>query len=298
MRASPGLSLLLAGLAGSWLPAPARAQTEPFTAADMLSVVHISGPIARSPSGDTLAYVLPDLSDEWNVGVRLQRGRLYIQRIGSGNVGRPEPVSPVGRWGSFPAFSPDGKRVAFYLEDADGGQLAVWDVRTGRTRTVGVRFQGRAWTPPGWASSDVIVYTRPSAAPAPLPAPRVRVLHSSDPTLPGDAYFRRDRRSGLVAADLGTGAVRTLLDDGAPLRSFAVAPDGRHVLVRTAEPGARPATLLIALDAAGSAPGTDVSGGCPTASCSVAREVRCVPGGPGRRARRSSSRASTTSWAK
>jgi dipeptidyl aminopeptidase/acylaminoacyl peptidase len=82
-----------------------------------------------------------------------------------------------------------------------------------------------------WASNDLIVYARPLAEPAPIARPRIQVLESTDSRLPGDAFFRNERRSGLAVLDLQTGRERTLVNDGGRLRRFDVAPDGRHALV-------------------------------------------------------------------
>jgi dipeptidyl aminopeptidase/acylaminoacyl peptidase len=206
-------------------------QTRPFTAEDMLAIIGISGSVAVSFQGDRLAYVLPDPADEWNVGARPQRGAVYVQRITGREVGPPRRVGLEGQWSSFPAFSPDGVHLAFYVTDAEGSRLALWTLDSGRTQIVGARFTGTPSSAPMWASDDAIVYARTSAEPAPPEPPRVQVLESTDRILPGDAFFRSERRSGLAVFDVSTGAERTLIDDHGELRRFAVAPDGRHALV-------------------------------------------------------------------
>jgi dipeptidyl aminopeptidase/acylaminoacyl peptidase len=252
MRGWSSMPLLLVAFAVATAAGPAASQsaghTVPFTAEDMLAVVRISGPVAVAPAGDRIAYVLPDLADEWNVSERQQRGAVYLQSIGDGRVEPPVRVSPEGRWASFPAFSPDGSRLAFYLEDAEGDRLTVLDLASGRTRAVGNRFSGKAWAAPEWASDRAIVYARPAAAPPTPTPPRVQVLHDTDPSLPGDAYFRRDRRSGLVMVDLGTDSSQTLLPDGSALRGFELAPDRAHLLVSTAGERGRVEMSLWGLD--------------------------------------------------
>jgi len=251
MRDWTKLFFLLICLVEAVFAAPALGQTDPFTAADMLAIVRISGDVSVSPTGDELAYILPDLADEWNVGARPQRGTVYVQRIGNGGIDRPVPVSPVGRWGSFPVFSPNGERLALYLEDAGGGRLAVWEARSGELRAVGERFTGKAWTPPVWVSDDVVLYARPAAAATAQAPARVQVLQSTDPTLPGDAYFKRERRSGLAVADLGGGSQRILLGDGERMTRFEMAPDARHVLAIVAGSEGRSGTFLWALGQSG-----------------------------------------------
>ena len=250
MNALPGpFPLLLAALTAAVLPNSSSAQTRPFTAEDMLSVVQISGPVAVSPSGEELAYVLPDLNDEWNVGERVQVGRVHVLQMGGLVLGAPTPVGPPDQRSSFPAFSPDGTRVALYLEGPDGGRLAVWNSATGRLRAVGTRFEGRAWIAPQWASDTLIVYARADAPQVAGDPPRVQVLESTDQSLPGDAVFRNQRRGGVAIVDLETGEERTLLEDGELLRRFDISPDGRHVLVSAGGQG----TLLVPLDGSGEA---------------------------------------------
>ncbi len=205
-----------------------RAQ-EPFTAEDMLGVTRISGTVAVSPSGTLIAYVLPDLSDDWNVGERLQRGSVHVQRIGKGEAGPPVVLMEDQR-SSFPAFSPDGSRLAFYVRESTGGRLAVWDAASGESHIHGSPFDGRPFAAPQWAGDGRLVYARPSAeAPAGEP-PRVQVVHSTDAVIPGDAFFANRQRAGLVALDLATGEERTLQTGQESLRRFAVSPDGANVL--------------------------------------------------------------------
>ncbi len=87
-------AVLLGALAVTSLSAPTAAQTRPFTAEDMLDIVRISGPVAVSPAGDRLAFVLPDLRDEWNVGERQQRGSVHILRLDGAAMCRSSALQP------------------------------------------------------------------------------------------------------------------------------------------------------------------------------------------------------------
>ncbi|MFQ5702898.1 MAG: S9 family peptidase [Gemmatimonadales bacterium] len=231
MRESPRVSALLVTMVGAAaVVSAAHAQTRPFNAEDMLDVVRISGRIALSPTGDRLAYVLPDLADEWNVYERLQVGTVHVQRISHSGAGQAEPLGPSGQRSSFPAFSPDGANLAFYVERPRGGQLAVWNARTGKVRVLGASFSGKPFAAPQWAGPGRIIYARPTASDPKPQVPRVTVMHSTDEVLPGDAFFANRRRAGLAVIDIETGVARTLLDDREPLRRFEVSPDGRRVL--------------------------------------------------------------------
>ena len=236
-KCSGGLPLLLVALcvaasmaACTLAPAPARAQTRPFTAGDMLDLVLISGGVSIASSGDRIAYMLPDVTEEWNILERFALGTVYVQSLEGAFAGSPLALYRDGRHGSFPVFSPDGSLLAFFFEGPDGGQLAVWSARTGEIRAVGSPFPGKATMPPQWAGDTWVAYARP-AVPGAEPEPaRVRVLHTTDEVLPGDAFFANRSRAGLVVVDVATGAERALLDDDAPLRRFAVSPNGAHVI--------------------------------------------------------------------
>lgn len=230
-------ALMGAALASAPLPSALSAQTRPFTAQDMLDLVRISGPVAVSPAGDRIAYVLPDLTDEWNVGERQPTGTVYVQGFLDAHSERAIPLGGPGQRSSFPAFSPDGGRIAFYLHGPEGGQMAVWDAATGEVRVLGAPFSGSAFSVPEWASDTRIVYARPAATEPQPEVPRVQVLRSTDAVLPGDAFFANRRRAGLVVVDVVTGEERALLDDEESLRGFSVAPDGRHVLAAVPRPG-------------------------------------------------------------
>lgn len=239
----------LALVVGALTVLPARpggvaGQTRPFTASDMLDVVRISGDVAVSPAGHRLAFVLPDLTEEWNVLARRQVGSVHVLEWAEGAPAQPDPVGHSGQRTSFPAFSPDGTRLALFVEaeaagvgagsgttDEPGGRLAVWDLGERAMSLVGEPFTGRPSMAPQWSSPTRIVYARPSAPEPQADPPRVEVLRTSDP-LPGDAYFRREVRTGLVVVDLERSTGRTLVADDGAVTGFAVSPDGAHVTVR------------------------------------------------------------------
>ena len=224
----PVLTHVATLVAAAGIVTPACAQARPFTAEDMLDVVQISGSVAVGAKGDRLAFVLPDLSDEWNVAERVQVGAVHIMDVSSSGE-RPQPVAGAGSQNSYPVFSPDGTRLAFFMDSDKGGRLAILDIASGQVQEAGTPFPGKATRTPQWATVDRVVYARPDV-PAPTPEqPRIEVLTISDP-LPGDAYFRRDSRAGLRMADLRTGTERVLVPDGSRLGSFVVSPSGQYLL--------------------------------------------------------------------
>ena len=213
--------LLAPGLVG------AQQTTAVFTPEDFLQVVQFSGRVAVSPDGSLVAYVLPDMDDEWNVLTRQSVGYVHVQGVaGSGET--IQLTSGAAR-GSFPSWSPDGSKLAFFVEDDRGGQLAVWDSVARDVRRYGGAFPGKASSAPQWASDEKIVYATPVGS-EPVPEqPRVEVVRSSDRLIPGDAFFARTDEAGLVVVDLSTREARELVGQSV-LRQFTLSPSGEHLI--------------------------------------------------------------------
>src|SRR5262249_41089185 len=73
----------------------ALAQPAPvFTTEDMLAVRSFAGgqPIAVSPDGRRVAYVLTDQDDEWNIQEPRPTGHVVVQTIGD-HPGAPRPLT-------------------------------------------------------------------------------------------------------------------------------------------------------------------------------------------------------------
>src|SRR5262249_31098922 len=120
----------------------ALAQPAPvFTTEDMLAVRSFAGgqPIAVSPDGRRVAYVLTDQDDEWNIQEPRPTGHVVVQTIGD-HPGAPRPLTSGAVHSSFPAWSPDGHRLAFVREDSAGGRIGILDARRDETRPGGGAF--------------------------------------------------------------------------------------------------------------------------------------------------------------
>jgi len=135
-------------LHGAW----AQAQTAPvFTTEDMLAVKTFAGgqPLAVSSDGRFIAYVLTDMDDEWNVQEPRPTGHLWVKRLDSAQA--PARALTTGSTHSaFPAWSPDGRRLAFVREDQAGGRFVIWDPERDQMTAVGETFKGRAYLAPQW----------------------------------------------------------------------------------------------------------------------------------------------------
>ena len=201
-------------------------QAAVFTTEDLLDVL-VGGQVAVSPARDRVAFVLPDMEDEWNVLERNKVGYVSVLEV-DGSAPAAQLTRGAER-SSFPSWSPDGTKVALFVEVQSGGQLAVWDGSTGALTRHGPVFTGRASTGPRWAGDDRVVYATPVA---PLPDPekqRVEVVRSTDRIIPGDTFFTRDDQSGLAMVALPEGEATEV---AAPvvLRQFSVAPGGDVVM--------------------------------------------------------------------
>jgi len=215
----------------------ARAQETVFTFEDMLGVrTFASGqPIAVSPTGDWLGYVVTDLDDEWNVLEPRPTGHLMVQPLRAGGPARALTEGAVR--GSYPVWSPDGKRLAFFREDASGGRLAVWDAESGEVSLIGDAFTGRSYVAPQWEPGGRrLAFAAAIRAAAPGPPQRVRVVESTDARIPGDDFFVDRRTATLHVADFGSGSVVSIVSEPLLLRSLRLTSDGSGILYSVPKP--------------------------------------------------------------
>ncbi len=215
--------------------------TPTFGPEDMLQItdfVRGSEP-AIAPQGDLVAFSTVDPGDEANIRAIRPTGFLWVAALD----GSRHRVGAAADHGEAPAWSPDGRQLAFLHSSAVDTRLAIWDRHTDEVRTIGPSLGtsrpglplgslAPRWTPDG---RTVIV---PAADPVPPdpPTPRVRIIRSTDPIVPGDARFTDIREWRLVSVNIDDGRHRTLTPDPIALRGFDVAPDGGHILFRAVTP--------------------------------------------------------------
>lgn len=223
-------SVLTLALLGAAIPS--RAQPAVFTAEDMLAIRGFAGgePIALAPDGKWIAYVVTDVADEWNVLEPRPTGHLHVQRVDAGG-GSPRALTAGALHGSFPVWSPDGKRLAFCREDAGAGRLVVWDRETDGFTSLGETFTGRSFLPPQWdPSGQRILYALAAKPPEPGEPPRVTVARSTDARIPGDDFFVDKRHANLAVVEVASGTATRLFPEPVLLRSFRLSPAGEQFL--------------------------------------------------------------------
>src|SRR5262245_13292107 len=208
----------------------AAQQDAAFSAEDMLAIRTFAGgqPIAVSPTGRRVAYVLTDPSDEWNVQEPRPTGYIYVQSLGK--AAAPRALTSGAIHSAFPVWSPDGRRLAFIREEQRRSLIVVWDAERDQMTPVGETFTARVYLAPQWdPSGKAIIVAAPQADPPP-PAYRVRTVRSTDVRVPGDQFFVDDRKAMLKAIDIATSTSNPLMPTPAVLRSFRVSPTGRHAI--------------------------------------------------------------------
>ena len=229
-------------------------------------------PLALSPDGNWVAYTLK--YPNRNRGSRGTGGysltgmselmagsRVWITEV---KTGRSFPVGGDSSTSALPAWSPDGKWLAFY-SDADGRARAwVRETSTGRERRISdaiVRasqgLEGPEWTPD---SRQVVTPILPYGSEVPeILAERARRSAVSDPALdtaPAVTVLRADPKrlhggegsaandlndprklllADVALQDVSTGSVRTLLRGVWPIH-YKASPDGHHLVVSSKRP--------------------------------------------------------------
>jgi dipeptidyl aminopeptidase/acylaminoacyl peptidase len=219
--------------------ATVSAQPAPvFTSEDVLAVRTFAGgqPVAVSPTGRWIAFVLTDMDDEWNIQEPRPTGYVVVQTLGTDRAGPPRAMTTGASHSSFPVWSPDGRRLAFIREEQSIGHVMVWDADRDVMTPVGEPFTTRAYLAPQWEPSGrslIVAVPAPERQAQPY---RVRAVKNTDARIPGDQFFTDERRALLTAIDVNSGSVSPLESDPIVLRSFRLSPTGRDVLFVSPDP--------------------------------------------------------------
>lgn len=253
--AAMGGSLASLALVPVWAGAQPASEAR-FMARDLVEIVSpVQDSIRLSPDGERLAFVHPDMSDETNLLSRRPTGYIHIQDLARLETAQRDEASiQLGDGAAhtaFPAWSPDGRHLAYFVHEGEETQLALWDSESGATRKLASSFSGRPYLAPQWTSNGSrVVYARvikqPESAntlflPPPTFAravrgravddvPRVVVVDSDDKRIPGDAAFTDDRMAMLAVVDLSTGEEMPLTREALHLREFQVSSASAHAI--------------------------------------------------------------------
>ena len=133
------MALLVAAAGAGWWAARATGESTPPAWAQFTQLTDEAGAEdtpSVSPDGDSVAYA------------RLQNGSwdIYVRRIGGRNA--TVVAGDPARDESAPAFSPDGRQIAFHESDADGGIFIVGATGESVRRLTQAGFHP-AWSPDG-----------------------------------------------------------------------------------------------------------------------------------------------------
>lgn len=269
VRHSSKLVIRLTGLMVFLLgPSVIRAEGS-FGPEEMLQIVDFGSPIEFAPTGDWAAYVLPDMNDEWNVLARRPHGYVHVRRIQAGADSQSRALTKGAERSSFPVWSPSGKYLAFVSDGPEGVYIKTWEAASGEIRKLEPALPAAPYLAPQWALNETVIVVAPEIVPpAPSEPPRVEVFHTTDPVLPGDAFFSDRRQARIWAVSTQGEPHHELYSSPLALRSWSVSPDQRGLIYQIATDlnSRRSSRRSFLLDLAGAVPPLPLgsSGGAPS----------------------------------
>lgn len=250
-------------------PATAQAPVRPLQVEDLAAGIELLGAETLSPDGKLVAYTGCDRKEikldprkpelETN---RPAAGRTGCSvRVADATTGRSRPVifSKGESWG--PAWSPDGRLLAFYADRGLGPQLWLWERRRGHVRRLTTAIAD-GHEAPIWASDGLNVMVKlplsnpanaeasrrgslsspPGGSIGRLPSSTVRILGSGTYEVRQDGTVRSDRErspetdsswhiasvGAIAIVTVRTGGMR-ILAPGARSNCYRFSPDGSQI---------------------------------------------------------------------
>ena len=222
------------------LPVVAIAQNAGFQSSDLYKL-HSVTDAAISPDGSRIAYTVRTNSPEGR-----GYGQLWIYNVGSRNS---TLVGGADARGGNPAWSPDGRSIAFhgkvgsgkpglYVCSADGSAprfLADIDGTNSPLQIVGATA---AWSPDSKAIAFVSATPGPETKDA-TGDPMVITRYLYKPEAPeGFSHFNDNKRLHIFLVDAAGGAVKQLTQGDRYEHSIDWGPNGEILYVQNAEPNA------------------------------------------------------------
>ena len=219
-------SAIVAGLVLAGTSLVGSAPASPPTMRDVLATAYAIkdlGGVALSPRGDAVAWD-EGLHDVHRVSQSAPRGAVYVQTLGGGARKRLTAGSPARYYDEEdPAWSPDGRTIAFLSDARSPGQLQVFLASADAThvRQVG-NFNGNVqrltWSPAGNALA--VLYIGGAHRKAGALAPGAR-----DVGVIGTVVD--EQRLALV--NPGSGAIRLVSPADRYVYEYGWSPDGRAI---------------------------------------------------------------------
>jgi dipeptidyl aminopeptidase/acylaminoacyl peptidase len=235
-----------------------------FTLQDGLSLHQFTRtvPVDLSTDGHWVAYSTQNYSQQEGISRPYSKtgvprdelhSAVWVTEAATGSTRR---LTPPGSSGWAPRWSPDGRRLAFYSDQQGKLYLFVWDRQTDQFQVFRAAV-ARPWLPfeiPQWSPDGHSVFFKalPQGAALSLaepgtrePAarreePMVEVWRSPAPKISTDGEIKRPdqpppppgptQKIDLAVAAIDIGQVYRLMR-GYSIRSFFIAPDGKHVAV-------------------------------------------------------------------
>ena len=220
---------------------PARQGTRPITAQDLWTLPRVGAPVP-SPDGRSIAVTVTRYELELNAG----RGRIWLVPA---DGGEPRALTAPEAASAEPAFSPDGKRLAFTRKMENGKtQLHVLPLDGGEARKLTdlpLGVYDPTWLPDGKSIVVAAPLIRGHFTPEATKAELER--REKDPVKAHvteervyrywDTWLTTGETPHLFVVDAETGAVRDLTPESVawfdwmePSGQYDVAPDGREIV--------------------------------------------------------------------
>src|SRR5439155_5810054 len=220
---------------------PARKGPRPFTAEDLWAIPRVGAPVP-APDGKSFAVAVTTYDLEKNEG----RGRIWLVPVAGGE---PRALTAPEHASQQPAFSPDGRQLAFTRKSDKGKwQLYVMPVDGGEPRRLTELPLGvfdPKWLPDGsgivFAATVLKGHFTPDATAAELERREKDPVkaHVTEDRLYRywDAWLTTGEVPHLFVHEVASGKLRDLTPDSTswfdwmdPAGQYDIAPDGREIV--------------------------------------------------------------------